>query len=267
MLDRDYIFPSVEGCPQGGVVKNIERGVPMPDNVDSLLMQLRDEIENGKKLPGRRIVDPLLLEDIIDSVRKSMPATVEQSRKIVADRNAILAQAHEEERRIVARAKQEAEENEVRANKRVQEVVETAKKRVYDMRAESERILAEARAEAALMIESSEITRAAHAHAEEMLRRAHAAAEEFEIESRRASEQAVHDAKAYSNELLCRSEEWAIQYTEGVRAVVGQIVGEAEETLSRSLSDVRNTQKQLQAAVTKAAQPPAFDAPEEPAGL
>ena len=74
----------------------------------------------------------------------------------------------------------------------------------------------------------------------------------------------IGEANDYSSELLRRSEDWSSQYTGGVRAVVEEIVNEAEEILARSLADVRSTQKQMQASLSKSVAPPEFYAPEEP---
>ena len=236
----------------------------MSDNVDSLLTQLQDEIEAAKKLGRLRLVDPQVLQDLLESVRAAMPNTVERAKEIVAKRNEILENARNDADRIVADAKQRAIENEANANARVQEVVQSAKERVMQMRAQGEQIVADAQTEAAQLVEASEITRVAQARADELISQAQREAREIEAESRRVSEQVTAEANDYSRELQRRTEEWGMQYTGSVRAVVEEIVNEAEEILASSLTDIRSTQKRLQTSMTKSAVPPEFYAMEPP---
>ena len=97
-----------------------------------------------------------------------------------------------------------------------------------------------------------------------MLRQAREAAEKVENDSRQQAERVISDAQGYSEELQRRTEEWGLQYTGSVRAVVEEIVGEAEEILATSLTDVRNTQKRLQTTLSKSSSVPEFQAPAEP---
>lgn len=235
------------------------------DNVDVLLTQLQDEIESGKKLGRLRLLDPQVLQDLIDSVRAAMPNTVERAREIVAKRNDILDTARADAEHIVEDARQRAEEAKANADARVQEAIKRAKERVLQLRDQGEQMLADAQAEAAQLVEASEITRSAQAQAEEMLRRARAAAEEIETNSRSHCEQMIMESNDYSRKMLSRTEEWALQYRESVRGIVEEIVNGAEDILASSLTDIRSTQKRLQSSMTKSATPPEFYAPDVPA--
>ena len=97
-----------------------------------------------------------------------------------------------------------------------------------------------------------------------MLREAREAAEQVENESRQQAEQCVAEAREYSEEMRRRTEEWGMQYTAGVRAMVEEIVGESEEILAASLTDIRNTQQRLQTTLSKSAPAAEFRAPSEP---
>jgi len=236
----------------------------MSDNVDSLLTQMQDEIESAKKLGRLRLVDPQVLNDLLESVRAAMPNTVERAKEIVAKRSDILEAARGDAERIVENARQRAADSEASANARVQEVVQSAKERVMQMRAQGEQIVADAQAEAERLVEINEITRNASARADDMLRTARADAESLETETRRNCEQAIGEANDYSRDLQRRTEEWGMQYTGSVRAVVEEIVNEAEEILASSLTDIRSTQKRLQTSMTKTAIPPEFYGVDEP---
>ena len=234
------------------------------DNVDTLLTQLQEEVENGKKFGRMRMVDPTVMQDLLESVRASMPNTIERAKEIVAKRGEILDQARGDASAIVADAQQKAAESEAGANARIQDAVQRAKERVMQARDQAEQTIADAQAEAVRLISEHSITVLAREQAEQMLRQAREAAEKVENDSRQHAEQVISDAQSYSEELQRRTEEWGMQYTGGVRSVVEEIVGEAEEILSASLTDVRNTQKRLQTTLSKSSSAPEFYAPTAP---
>ena len=234
------------------------------DNVDALLTQVQEEIENGRKFGNKRLVDPVQMQELLESARAAMPNTIERAKEIVARRGEILDQARNDASAIVSDAQQKAAESEANANARVQEVVQHAKERVLQMRAQGEQIVSDAQAEAMRLISEHSVTVVAQEQAERMLRQAREAAEQVESDSRQHAEQMITDAQDYSDELRRRTQEWSMQYTGGVRAVVEEIVGEAEEILATSLTDVRNTQKQLQTTLSKSMVAPEFHAPKEP---
>ncbi len=234
------------------------------DNIDVLLTQLQDEIENSKKFGRMRLVDPHVMQDMLESVRAAMPNTIERAKEIVAKRGEILEIARQDASSIVSDAQQKAAESEATANARVQTVVQNAKERVLQMRAQGEQIVADAQAEAEQLVSEHSITVVAQEQANMMMRQTREAAENLENESRMHAEQIVVDAQNYSQELLRRTEEWGMQYTGGVRSVVEEIVSEAEEILAASLTDIRNTQKRLQTTMNKPTAAPEFIAPDAP---
>jgi len=236
----------------------------MSDNVETLLTQLQEQIDNGKKFGRLRMVDPQELQDLLEAVRASMPNTIERAKEIVAKRGEILDQARKDAAAILADAQQKAAEGEASANARIQDAVQRAKERVMQARDTAEQTVADAQSEAMRLISEHSITVMAREQADQMLRQAREAAEKVENDSRQHAEQVIADAQGYSEELQRRTEEWGMQYTGGVRSVVEEIVGEAEEILAASLTDVRNTQKRLQTTLSKSSEAPEFRAPAEP---
>ena len=91
----------------------------MTDNVDTLLTQVQEQIENGRKLGRQRLVDPQELQDLLESVRAALPNTIERAKEIVARRSEILDQAREDADAMVANARQKAAETEADASARV----------------------------------------------------------------------------------------------------------------------------------------------------
>ena len=236
----------------------------MSDNVDTLLTQIQEQIDGGKKLGRLRMVDPQELQDLLESVRAALPNTIERAKEIVADRAGILERARNEADMTVSEAQRRAADTEADAEARVAVIVQNARDRVLQHRAEGEQIMEDAQAEAARLVAEHTITQNAREQAEQMLRQTRAAADKLDGESRQRAQQLIDEAQGYSQELRRRAEEWGMQYTTGVRTVVEEIVNEAEEILASSLTHVRSTQKRLQTTMSKSAAPPAFNAPEEP---
>jgi len=237
----------------------------MTDNVDSLMLQIQEHIDSGKKFGRLRMVDPQMLQDLLESMRAALPNTIDRAKEIVAKRSEILDSARKDAEATVNDARQRAAETEATTNARVQEVLQRAKEHVLQMRAQGEQIVEDAHKEAEHLVEEHSIVVTAREQSEQMLRQARAAAEQIESDSRQQSELAIDQAQEYSRELLQRTEDWGKQYTTGVRTVVEEIIQEAEEILANSLTDIRSTKKRLQMGMTKSAEPPEFYPPQEPA--
>jgi vacuolar-type H+-ATPase subunit H len=77
-----------------------------------LLDRLEDAIRSGWHMPGtsRCMVDENELQEIIDSVRESIPTEVRQAQEITRTRDEILGDAKTEAERLIAQAQQQAYE-------------------------------------------------------------------------------------------------------------------------------------------------------------
>jgi vacuolar-type H+-ATPase subunit H len=75
-----------------------------------LLDRLEDAIRSGWHMPGtsRCMVDENELQEIIDSVRESIPAEVRQAQEVTRNRDEILGDAKAEAERLIAQAQQQA---------------------------------------------------------------------------------------------------------------------------------------------------------------
>ena len=126
-------------------------------NVDQLLDLMEETLEEGTAVPfasARRVVDVDRVRDIIDEVRNNLPDEIRDSKKIVADREQILAMARQEGENIIKQAEERA-----RAMVSEQEIVKRAKKYAAD-------ILAGAKSQ------SDELWRSATGYCEEILKKA-----------------------------------------------------------------------------------------------
>jgi vacuolar-type H+-ATPase subunit H len=111
-----------------------------------LLDRLEETLVTGSRVPlmARTLVDEQECLDILDQMRVAMPTEIKEARRVIAERDHILAQAREETERIVRAAEQRAarlvEEHaivrsaEVRAN----EIEEQAEQDAINIREEAD---------------------------------------------------------------------------------------------------------------------------------
>jgi vacuolar-type H+-ATPase subunit H len=85
-----------------------------PESLDImyLLERLEEVLGGGTRLPftSRALVDDEECFEIIDQIRLSLPNEIRQARKVNADRDAVIDQAHTQARQIVEAAEEEARE-------------------------------------------------------------------------------------------------------------------------------------------------------------
>jgi hypothetical protein len=101
-----------------------------------LLDRLEEALVTGSRVPlmARTLVDEQECLDILDQMRVAMPNEIKEARRVIAERDHILAQAREETERIVRGA-------EVRANRMVEEhaIVRSAQSRAIQIEEQAER--------------------------------------------------------------------------------------------------------------------------------
>ncbi len=100
-----------------------------------LLDRLEEALVTGSRVPlmARTLVDEQECLDILDQMRVAMPTEIKEARRIIAERDHILAQAREETERILRGA-------EHRANRLVEEhaVVRSAQTRANEIEEQAE---------------------------------------------------------------------------------------------------------------------------------
>lgn len=110
-----------------------------------LLDRLEEALVTGSRVPlmARTLVDEQECLDILDQLRVAMPTEIKEARRIIAERDHILAQAREETERIIRAA-------EHRAGRLVEEhtVVRNAQARALQLEEQAERDSQQTREEA-----------------------------------------------------------------------------------------------------------------------
>ncbi|MGN0983422.1 MAG: ATPase [Gemmiger sp.] len=100
-------------------------------NVDELLDLMEETLEEGTAVPfapSKRMVDVDRMRDIIDEVRNNLPDELRESKKIVNDREQIIANARSESEQIIKQA-----EDRARGLVSEQEIVKRAQQRAAEI--------------------------------------------------------------------------------------------------------------------------------------
>jgi len=112
-----------------------------------LLDRLEEALVTGSRVPlmARTLVDEQECLDILDQMRVAMPTEIKEARRVIAEREHVLAEAREEADRIIAGAKKHAhrlvEEHAVvrSAQLRATEIEEQAERDALTTREEADR--------------------------------------------------------------------------------------------------------------------------------
>lgn len=77
-------------------------------NTEQLLEELETLVETSNRIPmtTKRIVEEDEMMRIIDSIQESLPLELEESRRIVAEKDAVLADAKKQAEDLIAQAKE-----------------------------------------------------------------------------------------------------------------------------------------------------------------
>lgn len=110
-------------------------------NMDDLFEELDEVLDNGFKMPGKKVVvDAEKVRAIIDDMRMTMPTEIKQAKGIVGDRATIIADAKKEADGIIRTAEERAkalvaqEEITKLAQAKAGEIIASAQSKSRDMR-------------------------------------------------------------------------------------------------------------------------------------
>ena len=110
-------------------------------SIEELLEQFDEALENGVKIPGKRVVvNAEELRAVIDDIRLNIPSEIKQARGIVADRADIITNAKREADGIIRSAEERAkamvaqEEITKLAQEKASEIIAAAQSRSREMR-------------------------------------------------------------------------------------------------------------------------------------
>jgi cell division septum initiation protein DivIVA len=210
---------------------------------DELLTELVEIVETARTVPmSSSIVLPReRVLDLLDELRETMPPEMQEARRTVVNRDALLHDAFEEAKRVRETAAAEAEAL------------------LTDARERTDVTLHEADVHAHEIIEAG---RAEHAHlvsATGVHQSATKAAEELRAEAQRLRDAALADAEEQARRLRRDAEAYAAKLTTDAEDYTDRTLAELAETLQRSAATAEQGRAALarrRANPTAAAEPP-----------
>jgi len=220
---------------------------------DELLTELVELVETARTLPmsSSVVVPRERVLDLLDELREVLPPETAEARKVVAARDALLNDAHNDALAARETATAAAELMLVDGRARADELVHNAEVRAYD-------IVEAGKAEHAKLVSATGVHQAATADAARM----RAEADEYSADLRdtadRYHEETLSDAQRHAMDVVTRAEAYAGKLTTDSEAYADRTLAELSGTLQRAAATAeqgRQTLAQRRAPVAE----PVFD--------
>lgn len=184
------------------------------NKIESILNDIDELLEDSWSLPltgGRCVVDAERVRDLIDSIRMNMPAEIKQARAVVADRNQILNMAKGEAETLIRKSEERAKS----------------------------------------LLEQESIVRQANAKAVALLNDASNRAGKIIDDANRQAEEMLSEASRKANETLSAASMNSHALKQASYDFAENVLRAAQETLSKSLTNVTSTRESLSEAFTE----------------
>lgn len=182
-------------------------------NISQIIEELESVAEAGTKVPGlrkRAVVDTDKLTSVVNELRVSVPADIQEANEILKQKDSIVNQAQLEARRIKDAAEQEAERTKEAALQ------------------EAEAVVAAALSEQDIKVGESEIVNVAQIKAEET-----------RVQSEQKAEEVTQAAQRRAYQLVDEAEARAANRRDGSDQYAKETLYDLEERLSAQLGQVR----------------------------
>jgi F0F1-type ATP synthase membrane subunit b/b' len=196
---------------------------------DELLSELVELVETARTLPmsSSCVLPRERVLDLLDALRETMPPEMDQARRVLANRDSMLQDAHEQ-------ANQAREGATVEAQAVVAEATHRADQLTGDAEVRAHEIVEAGRAEHADLVSATGVHQAAaetaaslRAEAERYRSDAHAAAERYDADTRA-------DAEKYAQATRADADRYAAKLTDDAEDYAERTLAELVSTLQRS---------------------------------
>ena len=219
---------------------------------DELLTELVEIVETARTLPmSSSVVLPReRVLDLLDELREVLPPDLAQARKVMAARDALLNDAHNDATATREAATAEANQVEAMAQVRADGLIHDAEVRAYD-------IVEAGKAEHAQLVSATGVHQAATAQAAEMRAEAEAYLTQLRDEADRYRAETMDEAKRSAMDMVSRAEAYAAKLTMDSDEYADRTLAELSETMQRASA----TADQGRRALAERRKPvtPAFD--------
>jgi cell division septum initiation protein DivIVA len=217
-----------------------QRGEPVTEVVYRLyetVDELSTVIENARSVPmsgGSCMVPRDVLLDLLDDLRESLPAEVQQAGRIVEQRTEILEQAQAEAERLTGTTRRDSEQLLVQARRSRDEVLGMARR-------QRDEIMAQAQADAEDLLDRAE------AEAEAIVEQAHRDREALLAAARAEHERLITETEVYRGAVARADELGAQTATE-----IARMRAEVDEYVDSRLADFGGTLERMLRSVEAA---------------
>jgi cell division septum initiation protein DivIVA len=224
---------------------------------DELLVELVELVETARTLPmsSSCVVPREKVLDLLDELRETMPPEMDQARRLIATRDAMLHEAHEEAATARERAVGAADAILADANQRADELARDADVRAHE-------IVEAGRAEHGRLVSATGVHQAA-AEAAATLR---AEAEQFDSETRAAAQRYDADVRAdaeqYAHATRGAADEYSAKLSGDAEDYADQTLAELASTLHRSAATAEQGRAALAQRRAPSGAAPEPDAPD-----
>jgi hypothetical protein len=207
---------------------------------DDLLTELIEQVETARSLPmsSSCVLPRERVLDLLDELREVVPAEVEDARRVLADRDTLLHDAHAEAAAVREHAAADAERTRTAAREHAEAVVAAAHDRAAELVREGQAVHDE-------LVGADVVHRAAADAARELRHRADADAASIRT-----------DAERYAADLRAQAEQYAAQLTAESEDYADRTLAALAATLSRSAATAEQGRAALAARREGAAAPP-----------
>ena len=197
---------------------------------EELIDEIIETIDSGfnLKLFHKTIVDGDKVVDLSETIRTSLPAEFESAKRITADRN-----------KIIESAEQWAISKKTAADKEATSIVEGANANAANIIAQAEaqakQIVENAQLHAEQLISENNITRVANERATNLLET-----------TKNDCDMLVNSTRADCDELAAQAKQWSDDIRSAAYDYAMRMVGEVDNFLQVSVSDLRQTRGNLE---------------------
>ncbi len=186
---------------------------------DEVLTELVELVETARTLPmsSSCVIPRERTLDLLDALREVLPPEMIEARRLVAQRDQVLAEATTRAERMIATADDEAERRRAEANATAEQLVAEAEQRVVEARIEAHQTVEAARAEQERLTSAATVQQAAVA-----------AAERTRAESEQQAEHTRKQAGRYADKLTADAQGYAAQTLSGLVDTLQRLLATAE---------------------------------------
>lgn len=196
---------------------------------DELLTELVEHVETARAVPmsSSCVVPREHVLDLLDELREVLPPEIDEARRIIANRDAVLRDAYDEAASVREKLAADAQALTSDAKVRASELIHAAEVRVHE-------ILEQGKVEHATLVAATTIHQSATRAAEELRAKADAYARNLRMEAEDYHHQTVREADRYAAQVRYGAEQYGAKLVDDSEDYADRTLYELATTLHRA---------------------------------